>query len=510
MERYLTFSPDWIRPYESPWSIFQKLKSANLISTNELLKSLGSDKVRNLKSGPSYASNTDRNLYTLVGIDNNRCKQIIGFPLVEFCLKNLNSLLNNLPYQSLDFFFRDDLHYCRECMSYGYHSMLFQLKFIHNCPFHENPLENLCPKCNNSISFILSDNGKGKYQRDCKCEFPTSIDFQDFRNWKMLDTSNIRSSTVNHWLNLNEEQILLLKRVHLLERFDLEDYPSFLDSLLSAVINTNTTSFSNEFLPNQVSCTSKIRSMEKIADYNGRFNYSEYLNERLYMLTKQTVSSITNHVKKYLFAKHGSCIKRYTKLLKVPGSSNPSICPYAYTYVKWKQRIYSFRDFYDVDNFGRPLIDNKDYLVFSDIDHELFCEIINKAIRLYKNEIFLYISKIGWLIQRILYHLLMNHLYNFLVLTAEYSRENYQLEFYDLKYRHLDFFFFLWPHSLSEELQFHWFTRGNNNLTDILSTFRCPYPTLNSKRIKHEEYSHHPMKMALNSMHGVEMKRFYT
>ncbi len=50
----------------------------------------------------------------------------------------------------------DKLRYCAECLSRGFHSPLYQLKFIPRCPIHQLPLRESCQYCGGIIPYCLT------------------------------------------------------------------------------------------------------------------------------------------------------------------------------------------------------------------------------------------------------------------------------------------------------------------------------------------------------------------
>jgi hypothetical protein len=50
----------------------------------------------------------------------------------------------------------DTLRYCVECLHRGFHSPLYQLKFIPRCPIHHLPLRQSCQYCGGIIPYRLT------------------------------------------------------------------------------------------------------------------------------------------------------------------------------------------------------------------------------------------------------------------------------------------------------------------------------------------------------------------
>ncbi len=46
-QKRLIWSANWVYPYESSWSILQKIMSSNFLTPNELLETLGGEEIKN-------------------------------------------------------------------------------------------------------------------------------------------------------------------------------------------------------------------------------------------------------------------------------------------------------------------------------------------------------------------------------------------------------------------------------------------------------------------------------
>ncbi len=50
------------------------------------------------------------------------------------------------------------LHWCPQCVKSGYHSPLFQLPLVYECPAHHCPLESECPRCRSAFPYQVVTN----------------------------------------------------------------------------------------------------------------------------------------------------------------------------------------------------------------------------------------------------------------------------------------------------------------------------------------------------------------
>lgn len=140
----IVWREEWRRPYESIWSIIEKIKIANIIYGNELLQcidpeySKGNKRVRNVNK---LSAETCRKLEVLTGID---------FNLITISMEKL--LKYNLLHDPMHIY-HTHLRFCKTCVQYNYHSYLHQYKLIDLCPFHSEKFQECCPKCGKQIYF---------------------------------------------------------------------------------------------------------------------------------------------------------------------------------------------------------------------------------------------------------------------------------------------------------------------------------------------------------------------
>ena len=130
MRRYLcdqfTWDDDWIRPFESSYSVLRNIAKINGFHPSvDLLKKLvhistGSfDEFYGAVPVPNYGrTQVVSKFNTLIGTDENIC-----FPPKMDKYAN-NALLSH------------KLRGCPECMKLGFHSWIYQHKIIDSCPIH--------------------------------------------------------------------------------------------------------------------------------------------------------------------------------------------------------------------------------------------------------------------------------------------------------------------------------------------------------------------------------------
>jgi hypothetical protein len=193
----ITWRKEWERPYESTWSLFEKLKLVNRVGSNDLLKLIN----------PQYKKGVRkyRNLFTLMGFDTLKVRELcaINFDRILLDMERLSQVvpLYLRPKGSMSVF-HSHLKFCSICMEMKYHSYLHQFKLITECPFHSMRLKDNCSGCEKEIYFhCLSDH----YPFTCSCGYSLSKTNKTpvWDNWHK--DFYVVDQTVGEWLKGIEE-----------------------------------------------------------------------------------------------------------------------------------------------------------------------------------------------------------------------------------------------------------------------------------------------------------------
>lgn len=121
---------NWVRPYESIWSIFNTYKKVNVISSNAILmKSLG---IRT-SARTAHDRFLSYGIFCNISSNVNDFDKIFSSFVPEWYKTQLDEFTSK---RDISDFFTDKISYCPECMKNGYHSIFHQLKGIKRCPFH--------------------------------------------------------------------------------------------------------------------------------------------------------------------------------------------------------------------------------------------------------------------------------------------------------------------------------------------------------------------------------------
>lgn len=135
--RSYTWRSEWVRPYESLYSVFRMFSKINVLPYTATMKIISSkvvsfepSKLDNLKNLSCSNANKDFQSY-------RREERVIQFFLSD---KTTDSfpVFNQKAQQLL---LSSKYRYCPECIKNGYHSWLYQYKPLKQCPIHKIPLE---------------------------------------------------------------------------------------------------------------------------------------------------------------------------------------------------------------------------------------------------------------------------------------------------------------------------------------------------------------------------------
>lgn len=192
-----TWRNEWISPMESAWSIFEKFRYMNEITNRELLNEFGIECVRTQKG---LIAKKYRNLYTLDGIDKGKISLTVNFDIVDFQMANLEMLIGNQK-EFINYYFKENLHYCKLCINNGYHSLFHQYKNIENCPYHKIPLLETCYECGTPLTYEIDLKGNRKPFK-CICGLNLlSVKINEIvPEWKEFKINNIKDKTLAYWI----------------------------------------------------------------------------------------------------------------------------------------------------------------------------------------------------------------------------------------------------------------------------------------------------------------------
>lgn len=170
----LTWYRGSIRPYASLWSTLIRLGRLNRMRLCDL---------PDRPQSPYGIQNPRQTWYPLFNnynhIDTEKLAHALGEPPQAF---NWSHLGHISPW--LWGYFSDRLRFCRACLKEGYHSSLYSLRLLHDCPIHGEALIDTCT-CG---VFVSNKQTSNDFRRYGKCSCP---------DWRFLALNNWRQPTID-------------------------------------------------------------------------------------------------------------------------------------------------------------------------------------------------------------------------------------------------------------------------------------------------------------------------
>jgi hypothetical protein len=316
----LNWKKEWLLPYESPWSIIEKIKFTNKVSTRDFLKIFGTAENTNIRSG--FIGKRKRDLWGMEGIDDKLLSKDLGFSIKEHTENCVTQITKNIPrhipFRSL---FREELSYCLDCMKKGYHSLFHQLGILYRCPYHGNELTTQCSKCGATLQYAIPGHN-------------FELGFVCLCGECLLDDLNI---TFQPKLEITDRRITTFLN-NSYDDLRLENTYIFRSSLVNDREAIKHLLDMNNF--EMATCQCIIRRIVR-----PRLEINRY--DELYECARQTIKAFEAMLFKTVLKKHKHCIKRFTGLIKRSGEEFPAICPYAYAYIFWKDTFLNINPFYN-------------------------------------------------------------------------------------------------------------------------------------------------------------------
>lgn len=484
--------PEWISPYESPWSIFEKFKFANQVSSKDILKCFASDYVQKLKT----VARSHYNLVTLSVFDSEKVKSGLQYDLIDENKINLDRMVGILPGKLLNgreyylsYYLRSDLFYCPLCLESGFHSIFHQFKMVHKCPYHEVPLLRSCPKCNQRIPYELSD----KYVTDpfqCACghSFIKMTEKNHLINWRQTPASSISCNRILSWLSLTDEQKQRLKQCYFFRELDLEHYEGAMDYFLSvidpaykSVIPEKHIMVSSATYINHIRGTKEKEEIRRYSKTNYpninefeiyKMRYQAFQTE-MYQSSMISISGIAQHLRKTIFMKHRTCIHR---LIKNGDQADEAMCPFAYAYLNWRRYVQNYNTFSGII-IDRPSRRSKSSIEFPPVAGQYLYDLYEEMKLDFEDPTKVSRSSLKWIFNRLIVHFTMNHFYNWLETSQKYADNKVIKRFLPKEFNHLPFFIIKLSNN-NESHEFHWWIKELEEQIELI----CPYNSVSSRR----------------------------
>jgi hypothetical protein len=461
LQKHLVWREQWVSPFESMWSIFEKFKFVNCASVRDIFELFGTDETKRIKSR-IYGSVHRRCTY-LSGLDNDSVTSVFLQPLIKINNQNVKKLVGQLPYEETHYsYIRDELYFCPLCIKKGFHSLFHQFCLMHECPYHKIPLQTGCPSCKVTIPFELTDSYTSEPFR-CKCGYsfldPTIQDIL-VPNWEQIPLKQIKSKEILKLLNMLPKQSERLKECHIPLYLDLEENPDLLKYILSAITPT----FSKGLKMarhNIVVSTPNIRNSLGVEEkenkkFNTFFREVNYFDE-IYNSSLKTIKSIDSHLKKTILINHKSCIKHSFEWYG--GEDEDEFpCLLALAYEHWIRFIYG----YENNIYVKQFTSYRNYPA----ELEFASKLDDKYLTRLYEALSYYIGDLReeswaankWIFNRVLSHLLISNFHNWIEVSRQaiMERTKYKSIPYKLNKFNFPFYIIIIPKNKNNPLEFHW------------------------------------------------------
>lgn len=159
--RYI-WDPSRVVQYESLFSILSKFSHQNFATPADIWHLFGKE-MKSKKSGRIYTPLLNLNyenkfdpvsLCEGLGIKKATYNFTHIFPYIPD-IKYHGPIKRNTNVPIFRNAIEDDLRYCPACLSNGFHTPMFQAKWVHTCPVHKVPLQTHCEYCGKAKPYRL-------------------------------------------------------------------------------------------------------------------------------------------------------------------------------------------------------------------------------------------------------------------------------------------------------------------------------------------------------------------
>lgn len=478
----ITWNENWILPYESTWSILEKVKFANQVSTKQLIQIFGTEDSKKNRIGK--VGKRFRNLQTMEGLDVTVLEQVLGINILEQSKKALEEIDSLLPRSIKSKELIDEnLVFCVHCIKQGYHSILHQLNIINMCPIHLSNLERSCMNCKLQIPYQLAPH---EYEIGfvCNCGESLILDYkgssQFIDSWTNEQT--ITDRIISPWLNCFSTS----KRQRIAKSIVQKDLFNSNNNVIEHLISTMEESNKKTYL---------VQKSPKRSEKN--------LYDEIYNTARNILISFEKNLQRTYLSDHRHCIKRFSGLFKRREDNQfPEICPFAYAYIFWRESFYNINPFYNdsaplrkknLKNLELPFYKNNDSVT------ETLNTIISTST--------VSVRTLNWMISHMVWNVADSHFKEWLKIAVEYAPKSIRpVTKYDFSAANNSLYSFI-VNEYNSNIEYH-FTKNPKTIKFSKHEIFCPYQESNSKYIHEDEISHLPMRLAIQS--GLESEKKVT
>jgi hypothetical protein len=155
----------WVNKYESLWSLIRKFAILNFASARDVKGIFARDRTEQPRSKPSCRFDGDLRFFG--SLDPVRLARVLNLSesvlreaLVDYYVKRREALHVSA----------DVLRFCPACLKNGFHSAMYQLLFVKNCPLHGDSLRSHCQACSlRHVPYTLSSAVNAGSAGCCQC-----------------------------------------------------------------------------------------------------------------------------------------------------------------------------------------------------------------------------------------------------------------------------------------------------------------------------------------------------
>lgn len=485
----LNWNRQWVHPFESLWSLFNKLRYANAMSINDLFKTLGTSYVKGLK-GRTGAYHYD--LYRIQSLDEEEIVKKTHFNFLWHHRYYLQQIIDRLPkYRfNYEYYFRKHLAFCKSCMENGYHSILHQFKFLHECPFHNEMLQLSCPNCKTGFSYQLEP--KPFYSQfqspyECKCGYfllSKRNTQQIFLLWQHKVGNFIHEDVLN-FFELSESEIKRAKNVSMLKNYNLE-HSEGLFALYNEMVSDRKSKKSFIFSSPAIHQVKGIKETETVKEYstqNKEYNFvsrfvlrqirDEEFNHELNDSIQMTINAVAKRIRKTILLKHKTCLGR----LSSNWNNDPKqSCPYALAYVYWRYSVQKYPYINWIISYNSPNYETKKYLDFP-FQPDVFRQIYDHWKMGIQDVTLESWAAAKWLLNRSIAHCAYYIFFYYLSRIEKAGIYELYNDYKTLDCFNIPFFMNYIPQSRSEPIEFHWMNQQIN-----IPHLTCPFDSVKKRR----------------------------
>lgn len=398
----LTWNEEWITPYESIWSILNKIMLANNISVMGICKLLVVDNL----SDKNYKKEANSLLFHQ--FNSKKTIQFLGFDLSLYQKSLTAALLGTIDSDSVNLssYLYKNFTYCPLCLKIGHHSILHQLSFLNFCPYHiQIPLKfefsSLYSLENNPLAQINDKINSTQFYFNIKCKWGRA------NNLQIHDRTLLSLIDFNHKYKGEKKKIFIEKKYSNKSTFNL--------TFLFPIINNSFKGKQNEF---------QTFTSPAYARSHKKFNPREAKrNIELFISTQQTYRSLARHIRTKVVNPHHRCIKKYVRL-------HPSIhnSIEAITYINWRVHIEGLSHYSQLENGKLKKHISGDFMrIVSERDNNFILDFFNTVFK-YINKEYWTQTLVEWFFNKILS----------IILVEQFHKHKFALinTISETKYRH--------------------------------------------------------------------------